>query len=88
VIVSQKGFHRELIGKYKKQIKGMRSYKTLCDAKITQDLPGHRTFQQRSVRGSTNAPYVAIEINRCDIAFTVNVEDVADLPQDGVGNMY
>jgi hypothetical protein len=37
IIMSQKGFHKELINKYSDEIKGARSYKVPCDTAITQD---------------------------------------------------
>ena len=39
VIVSQKGFHRELLNKYADDIKTIKSSKTPCDPSITEDPP-------------------------------------------------
>jgi hypothetical protein len=53
IIVSQKGFHKELINKYSEDIKGIKSYKVPCDVSITQDPPeGSESFSKERYAGA------------------------------------
>jgi len=74
IIVSQKGFHKELINKYSEDIKGIRSYKVPCDASITQDPPeGSEIFSKERYAGAVMSLMWLSRLTRCDIAFSVNV---------------
>jgi hypothetical protein len=74
IIVSQKGFHKELINKYSEDIKSIKSYKVPCDATITQDPPeGSESFSKERYAGAVMSLMWLSRLTRCDIAFTVNV---------------
>ncbi len=63
-----------MIEKYKEQIKGIRSYKTPCDATITQDPPEDaEPFSKEQYAGAVISLMWLSRLTRCDIAFAVNV---------------
>ncbi len=74
IIVSQKGFHRELISKYVEDIGRGKSCKTPCDATITDDPPdGDAEFSKEKYAGVVMSLMWLARLTKCDIAFAVNV---------------
>jgi hypothetical protein len=74
VIVSQKGFHRELLNKYADDIKTTKSSKTPCDPSITEDPPDNDPeFSKEKYAGAVMSLMWLSRLTRCDIAFAVNV---------------
>jgi len=74
IIVSQKGFHKELLNKYSEDIKGVKLSKVPCDASITQDSPeGSEAFSKERYTGAVMSLMWLARLTRCDIAFAVNV---------------
>ncbi len=74
VIVSQKGFHRELVNKYADDIKTVRPRKTSCDPSITEDPSDNDPESSKEkYAGAVMSLMWLARLTRCDIAFADNV---------------
>jgi hypothetical protein len=74
IVVSQKGFHKELLSKYSEDIKTIRPSKTPCDETITNDPPDADVeFSKEKYAGAVMSLMWLSRLTRCDIAFAVNV---------------
>ncbi len=74
IVVSQKGFHKELLNKYSEDIKTSKPSKTPCDETITDDPPDtNMEYSKEKYAGAVMSLMWLSRLTRCDIAFAVNV---------------
>ena len=74
IVVSQKGFHKELLNKYSEDIKTSKPTKTPCDETITEDPPDtNMEYSKEKYAGAVMSLMWLSRLTRCDIAFAVNV---------------
>jgi hypothetical protein len=74
IVVSQKGFHKELLRKYSEDIKMTKPSKMPCDEIITNDPPyANAEYSKEKYAGAVMSLMWPSRLTRCDIAFAVNV---------------
>jgi hypothetical protein len=74
IVVSQKGFHKELLNKYSEDIRTSKPTKTPCDETVTDDPPDtNMEYSKEKYAGAVMSLMWLSRLTRCDIAFAVNV---------------
>jgi hypothetical protein len=74
IVVSQKGFQKELLNKYSEDMKSTKVSKTPCDETIVDEPPDiDKDFSKEKYAGTVMSLMWLSRLTRCDIAFAVNV---------------
>jgi hypothetical protein len=74
IVVSQKGFQKELLNKYSEDIKLTKPSKTPCNETVVDDPPDiDNEYSKEKYAGAVMSLMWLSRLTRCDIAFAVNV---------------